>query len=313
MKNLRRFWNQNRSKIIITVAVVVFIFAIIQIVNQILKEDHSSENIAGALDKGKPIQSVITGENVSEEKTDENTNIIKEFVQNCNNKEYEKAFLLLTEESKAQFNNDVNSFVNSYCKNVFSTSRTYKLELWLNETNQYTYKIKYYDNNMMATGNINTNQAIEDYITVVTKNKENKLNINNLITKKNIDKSQNINNIEVIINSKEVYADYETYSITIKNNTDKTILISDRQNSKDISLIDKNNVKYSSFIHENSIEELSVDSMQTKNIEIRFNKIYDIYRIIEKIEMSNIILDKELYLQNPNDENIQKVSISIEI
>lgn len=306
MNKFIRYWNQNRKKIIIIIAVIAFIIILIQIINSILANGAKTEINSERKDKTKPSQSVITGGEVPERITDNNTETIKQFVNYCNNKEYEKAYNLLSDDCKAEYNNNINLFINSYYKTVFTNQKTYNLELWLNENNTYTYKITYVENNLLATGGTNINNNIEDYITIIKQNNENKININGFIKKVDINRTQTANNIEIIINSKKVYKSYETYNITIKNSTSKNILVSERKDNSDICLVDKNDVEYQSFLDEITTENLSVKPGQEKNITIRFNKLYDLYRTIEKMQFKNIITDTE----SPNKE---KISIAVNV
>ena len=313
MNKLVRYWNQNRGKIIITIAIIAFIIILIQIVNGILENSETERKEISTIDYTKPVQSVITGEIVSEEKTTENTNIIKEFVDYCNKKEYQKAYELLTKDCKKEFNNNINTFINNYYKKIFTTQKTYSLELWLNMDNSYTYKIKYYQDNLLETGASNLDENIEDYITIMKEDNEDRISINGFIKEKTINKSKKLNDIEIIVNSKKIYKNYETYDITIRNFSNKAILISDGNDNDDIYLLDSRNVKYSSFINEIPVDNLLLKSGYEKNISIRFNKMYTVYRNVEKIEFCNIILDEEKYMNTPNKENIETTKISIEL
>ena len=312
MRNFIRYWNQNKKKIIIIVAIIAFTFIIIRIINNFYKNkpiNVSSSNI----DRTKPIQSVITGEKVSEEKTEENINVIKEFVNYCNNKEYEKAYELLTEDCKSEFDNNINVFIQNYCSKIFKTKKTYNIDLWLNENNSYTYRVKLYEGNMLETGKSDLSQNVADYITVNKTNGENKISIYGFIQKCNIDKSQELNGIEIKINNKKVYKNYETYNITIKNKTSSTILIGKKLENKDIYLIDKNGMQYYSFLSEMSLESLFIKSGEEKNINIRFDKIYDLSRTVTSIKFNNIILDGEKYLENEKNNDLNKQELTINI
>lgn len=313
MKNFIRYWNQNRKKIIIIISIIAFIIILIQTINYLFKTMTKEHSTTTNGDKTKPIQSVITGKEVSESKTDENVKTINDFVIYCNNKEYENAYNLLTDDCKEEFNNNINVFIQTYVAKIFTNSKTYELDLWLTEENIYTYQINLYEDNLLATGGSSINSNIQDYITVVNQNNENKININGFIQKKSINKSKDVNGINIAINSKKVYKNYETYNITVKNQTDKTILLSRKQNSKDICLIDNNNVEYNSFLNEISNENLILNAKYEKSVNIRFNKIYDLYRKIEKVKFNNIILDYEKYLKDSNENNIEKVEIEISI
>lgn len=312
MRNFIRYWNHNRKKIIIVIAIIAFIFILIRILNGYYK-NKSINSSSPVIDMTKPIQSVITGQKVDEKVTDKNMNCIDQFINYENNKEYEKAYSLLTDDCKEEYSNDVNTFINNYCTKIFATKKTYNLELWFNSGDAYTYKIKMYEENMLATGEGNLDKNIEDYITIVKGKDEDKISINGFIRKSNINKSNEVNNIEVLIRSKKVYKDYETYNITIRNKTSNDILIGDRKNNKDIYLVDKDNIQYSAFLNELSTDSLLLKSGYEKNISINFNKIYDQNKIISEIKFKNIILDSEKYLNNKNNEKIDTLEIGVNL
>lgn len=297
MNRLLRYWNQNKKKVLITIGIIVFIFIILQVLNAIAKQSNtkiSNNTGINVKDNDKPTQSVITGEKLPEKVTEANIDIIKQFVAYCNNKEIEQAYSLLSDDCKQEFNNSIDTFKSRYYNNVFKTNKTYNLELWINNSNVYTYKILYYEDNLLATGGAGINNNIEDYITIIKQNGENKININGFIKKEIINKSKSINDVEILINSKNVYRDYETYNITITNYTANTITISDGETAEDICLLDKNNVEYVSFIEELPEYDLSLKARRKTNLNINFNKMYDIYRVIKKIKFSNINLGNDL-------------------
>ena len=313
MKKLIRYWNQNRLKIIITVIIIVFIIILIQVINSILKNVNVVENINNGqiIDTSKPTESVITGEKLPEEKVNTNVELIKQFVEYGNKKQYENAYNLLTEECKNQFYNTLDLFVTKYCNNVFATEKTYDLELWYNTLNTYTYRITYIENNILATGNVSSSNNIEDYITIVEEANGNKLSINVFLGKSNINKKKEQEGIELTINERFVYRDFEEYSISIKNNTDKTILLSEGIDSNDICLLDSNNVEYASMLNEIPLINLELSPGMQKTFNISFYKMYNPYRTIEKICFKNIIMDKESF--EIDKTNATKMNINIDI
>ena len=313
MNKLIRYWNQNRLKIIITGIIIVFIIILIQTINAILKNTRleENENKETIVDTSRPSESVITGEKLPEKTTDANVETIKQFVDFCNEKDYQSAYNLLTEDCKNELYNTLDIFIENYCNKVFNIEKTYNLELWQYSTNTYTYRITYIENNMLATGEINSNNNIEDYITIVENTDGNKLNINGFIEKRNINKMQEQNGIKITINDRFMYREYEKYNITIKNNTDKTILISEKINSNDICLIDSNEIEYDSMLNEVPSVNLELQPGTEKKIDIRFYKMYNLYRTIESIKFKNIITDKDSY--DINKENVSKVNISIDV
>ena len=315
MNRFIRYFNQNRVRIIITILIVAFIIILIQLINYILKESKSEIQSYNNMikDTSIPSESVISGEELPEKTTDSNMDVIKQFVNFCNSKQYENAYNLLSKDCKNELFSSVDVFINNYCNNIFNSNTTYNLELWYSTSNAYTYRITYYENNILATGNISSSNNTEDYITIVEEGEENKLNINNFIEKENINKTQTdeAGRIQITVNDRYTYRNYERYSITIKNNTDKTILINEGKNGNDICLVDSNEVEYDSILNEVPIVSLELAPGLERTIDIRFYKMYNLYRTIDKMSFKNIIMDKQSYEQNP--ENVEKINISVDI
>lgn len=313
MKKLIRYWNQNRLKIIITGVIIVFIIILIQVINIMLKNTRVEENQnkETIVDTSKPSESVITGEGLPEETTNQNVDTIKQFVDFNNKKDYQNAYNLLTQDCKEKLFKTLDLFIENYCNIVFPSEKTYELELWYYTSNTYTYRITYTQNNILETGNINSGNNIEDYITLVEDGDSYKLNINGFVEKRNINKMQEQNGIQITVNDRYMYRDFEEYSITIKNNTDKTILLSEGINSNDICLIDSNEVEYDSILNEVPLVNLELKPGMQETISIRFYKMYNLYRTIDSICFKNIITDKDIYDIDKN--NVNKITMNIRI
>lgn len=304
MNKLRRYWNQNKRKIIIIIAIIAFILILIQVVNQLLGQQRRTSQIEREEGRNEPIQSIISGEKVPVEITKENNNIIKQFIDYCNQKDIQNAYQLLSEYCKLEFNNDINVFREDYYNSIFHKKRTYGIELWLHEENSYTYQIKYYEDNLLETGGNATGGNIEDYITIVRQNNEAKININKFIRKQTIQKTKENNDIVITIENRKIYKNYEQYHIRIRNNTTHILTLSDGSNNRDITLLDNNEAAYPSFLNELSMYALTIQPGREQSIDMRFNKIYDVGRRIKTVQFNNIRFD------TPEQ---QKVSITIDI
>ena len=70
-------------------------------------------------------------------------------------------------------------------------------------------------------------------------------------------------------------------------------------------------MEYNSILNEVPLINLELEPGISKTIEIRFNKMYNLYRTIDHMSFKNIILDKQAYEQNA--ENASKISINIDI
>lgn len=311
MNKFIRYWNQNRKKIIVAIAVVVFAIIITKITNYILGQQllEKPETVNTIIkDSSVPTQSVITGETLPYETTNKNIDIIKQFIDLCNDGKYQEAYNLLSNDCKSELFSTVDEFKMNYFDKVFDTEKIYELELWYSNSGNYTYRIIYYENNILATGEISDSGNIEDYITITIDDLERKINISGFISKEIIDKSENISGLEIVVNSKLTFSSYERYNITIKNNTDKTIILSDGTNGSDICLVDENEVEYDSILNEIPLSDLQISSNSIKTINIRFNKLYGEDKEIEQMLFKNIILNAD---NIDNSENVSKMELKI--
>ncbi len=266
-----------------------------------------------AQDVTKPNNPVITDQKINQKEVEDNSNIIKTFVEYCNENKLHEAYNMLTDDCKEQIYNTEDIFKENYINQIFKTKKSYKLELWAKNNNYYTYRIIYTDGNALQTGGYNSKNNYMDYVTVVKYNNDFKLNINQFIKKENLNKQKIDNNFEITINSRTVYMDYESYNITVKNNTEKTILLNDGKNTKDIYLLDNSDIKYTSLINELATSLLTINSKYTKTFNLKFNKTYNTNIKITNMEINNIYLDKEKYDLNPNDEDLERVNITIDL
>lgn len=306
MNRLIRYWNQNRKKIIMSILIVASLILLVKVINYLLEKQPTEVGEPSNVviqDESIPSQSVISGMELPESVTTYNTNIIKEFVDFCNNGQYEQAYNLLSDDCKTEVFSTLEDFKIRYCQNVFNTKKKYELELWYS-TGVYVYRIVYYDNDILSTGQVNPETNVEDYISIVMdENGESKLNINGFIDKKLINNSQEIANIKITINDRKQYRSYETFEITVENNTDNLIMLAEGNNSNDICLIDNNEVEYDSFINEIALIDLQVEPHSSKTLNIKFNKMYEENRTISNVCFKNIIYDLE-----ESEENTEKAA-----
>ena len=314
MQKLISFWNQNRVKIVIIGLIIIFIIILIFTINTILSTNTENTNQVTEnkiVDISKPTESVITGESISENITENNMKIVGDFVNFCNNKDYQNAYNLLTDDCKNELFQNLQVFINNYCNQVFQKNMTYSLELWYQSNLGYTYRVTYKENNILETGNINPSTNKEDYITIVKTEAGDKLNISNFIGKEEINIETQNEGIRINIKERIRYRTYERNLIEIENNTDNTILLSEGINGNDICLVDTNDTEYNSILNEIAPENLELQPHSKKTILISFNKMYNLYRAIDRVRFKNIILNKDEY--NMNNTTARRIGIEIAI
>ena len=185
MRKLIRYFNQNRTKILLIVSIIVFLIIFVRVLNYIIKTNIQEErnNVSNSYSEGYrdttlPEETIISGDEISKEDAEEDRNIIESFVKACNSKDYATAYNMLTDDCKnIVFSGTMDSFVKNYCDLIFQTSKTYQLEGWISKAEGQTYKVTYLEDNILATGGISEGLNYTDYITITRENGEDKLSI----------------------------------------------------------------------------------------------------------------------------------------
>ncbi len=316
MIKLLRYWNQNKRKTLITIAVIALIIIVIQIANSVIKrrnerDKNEIKQSTVANDITKPNESIISQDKLTEKETKENSDFIEQFVSFCNQKKADDAYSLLSDDCKNELYPTKELFVNNYMNQIFEETVNYELQLWYTVSNCYTYRITYNKGNLLQTGGQGNSSNFLDYITLLKQNGEYKLNINKFIRRQTLSKQGGSNGINITINSKCIYVDYEIYNMTVQNNTQNTILLNDGTNANNFSLIGRNNSTFSSVISELPMSSLTLDSQYRKTINIKFNKIYMTRSELDAMQMANIYLNKQQY--DIKQENAEKITIKINL
>ena len=319
MNRFIRWYNQNRQLFFTIVIIIAFALITIHTLNSILekKQEQRKNDIVGGNSStntsttiSKTDESVITGEKVSEYDDQTNVNLIKQFIEYCNDGEVEKAYNMLSNECKEQIYPSLEHFKTNYYKKIFYINRMYNIENWYGMQNSYTYYIKYTED-VLATGNVNSSNNKSDYITVVRDNDQYYLNINSYVgrQKKNINQSNR--NVYIRINYIDMYMDYTIVNIDVENKTNNTICLDTKENVNTTYLYDTNNVKYKSFLNEIAEEQLVVRRNAKININIKFNKMYNPERELQGIAFSDIVLNYDNYINKTSKKEVIKVDSNI--
>ena len=174
------------------------------------------------------------------------------------------------------------------------------------------YQIRYTED-ILTSGNLNSNNTRQDYITISNQDGENKININSYIENRNINKTTKNKNIEITLTEVEVYMDYEIYNLTIKNNSDNTILLDTSDDINSIYIQDNKNMKYYFFNNEIVDNKLLVKSGYTNNIKIKFNNVYTSNRKISNLIFSKFVLNYDEYKNTDNKGDYEFYTYAINI
>ncbi len=294
MHNIMRYIRQNRKKIIRIALIVLSLIGLLELLNYFAKSNTKQDNVKENSDiynltNGTIIseKSAVSGGSVSQDELNDVSNLIKQFIENCNKGNIEDAYNMLSDNCKNQLYPNIEKFKVNYYEGLFeNNTRTYSIENWFKNT----YVVKY-TGDILATGKSSDDFTYQDYITIEEQNGENKLNISKYIGKESLNKKKKTNNIEMTALYREKYMDYEIYTIEITNNTNGEILLDSLKNTDTIYLKDNNNVKHVAYSNEIIKENLRVYKNETKVIEIKFDNPYILERKIEELCFSRVFLD----------------------
>ena len=319
MHNLIRLYNQNRFKIWVIVIVIIIGFTMIRILNSVAN-DRNNKNNKNIIEQEQiekntktyrnESESMVSGGAVSENNQKKYGNLIDEFLGFCINGQPEKAYDLLSSDCKKVLYPSEKIFETQYYNNKFNGMKTYSFQSWSSSKDDI-YLVKIFDN-MLSTGKDNTENYLQDYITVVFEDNNYKLNISGFIAIRDIQKSSTKNGISIYVKDSYCYMDYQIYNIEVSNTTDNTICLVNMSDNNSIYIQDQNNVKFQALLNENIDDDFILKSGEKKSIQLKFSNSYIVGNLIDEINFSNVIMDYERYEQNSqNYTNI--ISILIEL
>lgn len=292
---IRRFYNQNSKKIIMVILIIIMIIVLIQFFNYIAKQNLKEKNnktITNSEIKTQT-QSIISDTKIGENTAKENENTIKEFVNYCNNKNIESAYNMLSDECKEiLYDNKINNFQENYYNLVFKSNKSYTSENWISYNGKTTYKITYQDD-ALTNGGTNLGENYGDYITIVEKNGEKKLNIAKFVCRDEINKIYEDDNIKIEIVYVNKYINNEIYKIKITNKTKQIINLYSRENETNWYIQDKNSTKYNAIVSTIPESLLLINQSTEEELMVQFNKNYNPNKEIQTMHWDNMLLNNE--------------------
>lgn len=299
MYSIKRFYDQNRRNIWLVIIIIAFLFIIFRLINTFYSNSRkmdrailqsNANNTNEISDENNNIiisNTSAIGDTISNSSLKTDTDVITEFLENCNNGNVEEAYNMLTDECREEMFSTVEDFRTFYYGNIFNGSKvTFEIENWVNNI----YKVDIVPD-MLSTGKVN-NTVMQDYITVDNYTGEYKLNVNNYISRRDINKSQEKDNVKITVNYRDTYMEYEEYNLTIENNGETSIVLDDLTNLESMYIEDQNEMHYTSYTHEITKDMLEIPSGTSKTIEIKYYSRFSSSRNIERLVFSNVNMGK---------------------
>ena len=326
MYNLKRLYNQNRNKIWKTIIIIASALLLLMLINQVVKQynEQKKQNeqntiIEDVTSSYKEDYTAISGKEIKQDVVKQDSDIIKEFIEFCNKKDIEHAYNLLSNDCKEVNYPTIDIFKTNYLDTIFTNTKSYNQEGWMNKNNRYTYRITIIDD-PLSTGTVNYNNSFQDFYTIVEENGETKLNISSYVAREELNKMTSINDVTINVKYRDSYMDYEEYVFEVINNSDKVVALDSKENNDTLYLLGESNNKYSCYNNEITLNyynilsdgkdetediksittSVVVPSNAKKYIKIKFNKMYNPERKIKAIEFSDFINDYEEYVNISN-------------
>lgn len=311
INNLFRKYNQNRKDILTIIIVIVFSYMLLQIIFGLMRsndkrkmeqliEQYNNEQSENNNYQSNTINST-TPDNKLENTEEKGETAIEKFVMYCNQNKIEESYSMLSDDCKNVLFPKIDTFEKNYIKKIFTENKIAQIEKSMYGTN--IYKVTY-NNNVLSSGTTKSNKII-DYIYVEKKNDKYKLSLNKFLYIKTVKKNSNNEKVNIEIQEKQIFIDYEIYTIKINNNTSNAILLANKNDVNNVSLIDERGVTYSSYIDELATETLIVQPNGTKTINIKFNKTYNTKRKLNYMSF-NIIMNYKEYINGQDFETLKQ-------
>lgn len=296
MYKLLSFYNKNKKKIWLWVLIIVSVIILYRIVNNFIVANANKEktnnnvntNITTNINKNN--YSVMTDTTIPTTVSSKIENTVEKFIEYCNEGDLEKAYNLISKECKEELFNTLDSF-KKYHEQIFNTKKDYEMQAWISSNGKYTYKMKFIEDTL-STG-IVSDFYKEDYYTLILENGEYKININNFVEKKSINKSINKDGFIINVKNKTTYMDYEIYEIEVTNNTSNTVILDTKETTSGI-YIGNNKIGYAAAIHEIADNELIFNMGNKRTIEFKFIKSYDVEQIVNYITFADTRIDGKI-------------------
>lgn len=312
-------WIKKRKKIIIAIFII---WAVIFIINLVIGNRKPIE-IDMPKTTYEPNTPIISTKNTVPEKEQDNiTDKIDEFINYCNNREYDKAYSYLTDDcKKVIFNDEIDNFKN-YIDNLFDEKKIYYVQNLSNDKNLYIYRLRLL-NDYLAKG-VKTKSQIkykEQEITLTQINDEYKISMVNFIKSNNLNKEYDDSYLNLNIKNVEIYYDCEIYNVTVKNKTDKTIVICDNLQSEEILLdigTEKREVMDDSILIGEKNLNVVLKPNETKDFRFKFVKLFDEYANsssmqFDKVRIFDKYTGKEENLEEELNNAIDKYAFEIKL
>lgn len=282
-----------KYKKIIYVAIIIWL--VIFLVNQLLKLYNPTKELEKTYE---PHTSVMdTSSKVPTKYQTSIEDMIEEYVNYCNNNDFDKAYNMLSDDCKKYAYPTFDSYLN-HLKIVMYTPKKYSIQDYSNINNMYIYSVKYTDD-ILATGLTNSEYSYTEEKMAFQKNdkEEFEMSVGNFIKHEDMKLSTENEYLKIDVRERIVNYATEKYTIRLTNRSDYAIVISDYKESNEIFLTLSKETREAG-----QHDPIILNPNETKDVELTFDKFVDDNDNSYSITFGEIrVLDK--YYGADADEN----------
>lgn len=292
---IRKFFEKHKNKIIL----IAIIWIIILLINYFLSKRTPEVTLNTTY---TPHEVVLDSDvEVPEKLQSPIEELIDDYVTKCNNKDFNGAYNLLTDDCKKYaFGDSLDEFT-KYVEGIFNTSnKRYSIQDYSNYGEYYIYNIKIIDN-IIATGLTGQEYAYyEEKIAIKDDGNTLKMSVNNYMEYDEPKKIAEDDNLKIRVETRLKYYQSEIYTVRITNKTDKIILLYDSVAGNEISLM----------VGENARNPIKVNSSivlnpgETRTFKITFSKYYDEENKSSELNFNKVRIMTEYTGQEETEEEL---------
>lgn len=274
---IRNFIKKHRSKIII----ILIIWAIILVINYLLGHKNNEVVLNTTYTPHEVLLKSDT--KVPEKSQNKIEDLIDDYINKCNNKDFSGAFALLTDDCKKNaFEDSIEKFT-EYAQELFPNKKRYSIQNYSNYGGYYIYNLKIIDD-IITTGLTNQEYAYYEEKIAIKENGDNmQLCVNDYMGYEELKKTGEDDYLKIRIEDKIQYYTYETYTVKITNKTDKYAVLYNQTTGNEIHGLVAEENRTPSIVS----EDIILGPNETKTFKLTFQKFYD-----ETSKMSQITFNK---------------------
>ena len=307
---IRDILKKNKRVILIGLVVWALIFAVNFILEHMPEQEDNTPTTTY-----EPHTAVMDNSKVPAKLQNPIEEIIKKFIEACNNKEYKKAYELLSEECRKDVYPNIEDFV-YYVDDVFYTKKIYNIQNFSNKNGYYIYTVTILDD-IMASGltGMEELEYYEETFVIKEENNNLKLAIRGYIGNDKVNAMYEDEYMKLTIEKVKTTYEQMTYYVKIRNKTDNIIVISDFAHGNEVVLrTDFGDRKRNDLL----LQPIVIRKGETKTFDLNFTRFYDEYGKINSLYFGYVRILKSYTGQEETrqaelDDAVETFSINLQL